>query len=284
LESLQAHLEGWPTGCRLLALALQGKSEGREIEQVLAGFSGSHRYLLDYFALEVFASLPEPRQRFLLQTSLLGRVSAALCDAVTGGGDSEQSLREMERSGLFLQALGGAPLWYRFHALFAEALQAQAHQRLSEDELRLCLSRASAWYEQQDMVAEGIEAALAAGAWERAATLMERGLDGQSHPAMQERVTLLRWVEQLPGQLVGAHPGLCVNYAAALLFTLDRSSPATRAIIEEPLTRAERAYERAEAWGSWAKRSPAMPRWFAGTETSPWRLIWPGERLPFRRS
>ncbi len=249
LESLAAHLEGWPTGFRLLALALQGRSEPQEIEHVLGGFSGSHRYLLDYFALEVLVSLPEARQNFLLQTSLLGRVSASLCDAVTGGGDSEQTLREMERSGLFLQALGGEPPWYRYHALFAEALQAQARQRLSEEELRLCLSRASAWYEQEGMFAEGIEAALAAGEWERAAALMERVLTERHHPAMQERVTLLRWVEQLPEHVLDAHPGLCVSYAAALLFTLDRSSPATMALIEEPLLKAERAYERAEAWG-----------------------------------
>ena len=250
LPSLEARLEGWPTGLRLLALALQGKSEHQEIEQVLAEFSGSHRYLLDYFALEVLSSLPDARRNFLLQTSLLGRVTASLCDAVTGGRNSEQTLREMERAGLFLQALGGEPPWYRYHALFAEALQAQARKKFGEEGLRRCMSRASAWYEQQDMFAEGIEAQLSAGEWEQAATLMERVLKRQNHPAMQERVTLLRWVEMLPEQVLEAHPDLCVHYAAALLFTLDRSSPATMALIEEPLKRAERAYERAEAWGN----------------------------------
>jgi LuxR family maltose regulon positive regulatory protein len=249
LQSLEAHLEGWPTGLRLLALALAGKSERREIEQVLAGFSGSHRYLLDYFALEVLSSEGEARQIFLLQTSLLGRMTASLCDAVTGGRASSQTLREMERSGLFLQALGGEPPWYRYHSLFAEALQAQARKRLGEEELCLCLSRASAWYEQEDMFAEGIEAALAAGEWTRAAVLMEKVLKGQNQPAVQERVTLLRWLEMLPDPVLEAHPGLCVNYAAALLFTLDPSSPATMALVEEPLSRAERAYERAEEWG-----------------------------------
>ncbi len=248
-QSLEARLEGWPTGLRLLILALQGKSERREIEQVLAGFSGSHRYLLDYFALEVLSSLPEARRIFLLQTSLLGRVTASLCAAVTRELDSEQTLREMERSGLFLQALGGEPPWYRYHALFAEALQAQARKRLGEEELCLCLSRASAWYEQEDMFPEGIGAALAAGEWTRAAALMESVLTAENHSVMQERVTLLRWLEMLPEQVLEAHPGLCVHYAAALLFTLDRSSPATMALIEEPLNRAEHAYEREGAWG-----------------------------------
>jgi LuxR family transcriptional regulator, maltose regulon positive regulatory protein len=249
IESLAARLEGWPTGFRLLALALRGKRDYQEIEPVLGGFSGSHRYLLDYFALEVLASQPEARQLFLLQTSLLGRVTASLCDAVTGSGDSEKTFKEMERSGFFLQALGGEPPWYRYHTLFAEALQAQARQRLGEEALRLCLSRASAWYEQERMFADGIEAALAASEWERAAVLMERVLTARHHSAMQERVTLLRWVEQLPEQVLDAHPELGVSYAAALLFTLDRSSPATMSFIEELLHRAERAYEQAEAWG-----------------------------------
>ncbi|BCL79233.1 hypothetical protein ccbrp13_16980 [Ktedonobacteria bacterium brp13] len=248
-HTLKARLEGWPTGLRLLALALAGKSERQEIEQMLAEFSGSHRYLLDYFALEVLSSLPEAQQHFLLQTSLLGHVTASLCDAVTGVRNSEQTLREMERSGLFLQALGGEPPWYRYHALFAEALQAQAHKRLGEEALRLCLNRASAWYEQEEMFAEGIEAALVAGTWERAATLMERMLTIQNQPVIQERVTQLRWLETLPEQVLEAHLDLCVHYATALLFILERSSPATMALIEEPLKRAERAYEREGAWG-----------------------------------
>jgi LuxR family maltose regulon positive regulatory protein len=249
LHALEAHLEGWPTGFRLLALALQGKRNLQEIEQVLGEFSGSHHYLLGYFALEVLSALSEARQRFLLQTSLLGHMTASLCDVVTGSPDSEQTLREMERSGLFLESLGGDPPWYRYHALFAEALQAQARRRLSEETLRLCLCRASAWYEQEGMFTEGIETALAAREWEQAASLMERMLAGQNHPAPQKCVTLLRWVEQLPDPVLAAHPGLCVSYAAALLVTLDRSSPATMALIEEPLIRAERAYEQAEAWG-----------------------------------
>ena len=249
LQSLEARLEGWPAGLRLLALALQGKSEREEIKQVLAEFSGSHRYLLDYFALEVLSSQPEARQIFLLQTSLLGRMTASLCDAVTGGRASSQALRKIERSGLFLQALGGEPPWYRYHSLFAEALQAQARTRLGEEDRRLYLSRASAWYEQQGMFAEGIEARLSAGEWMRAAALMESVLKGQNHPALQERVTLLRWLEMLPDPVLESHPGLCVHYAAALLFTLNRRSPATMALIEEPLKRAERIYEREEAWG-----------------------------------
>ncbi|QBD76840.1 hypothetical protein EPA93_12825 [Ktedonosporobacter rubrisoli] len=248
LGSLETHLEGWPAGLRLLTLALQGKSQPEEIAQVLAAFTGSHRYVLDYFVLDVLSTQPEGRRRFLLQTSLLGRMTPSLCNAVSGREDSAQLLREVERAGLFLQALGGEPPWYRYHALFAEALQEEARQRLGEEEMKLCLERASGWYEQQGMLAEGIEAALAARIWVQAASLMERLLNVQNRSAMHEYATLLRWLELLPAQLLEAHPALCLKYATALLFTLDRSSPATLALVEGPLHMAERFYERSAEW------------------------------------
>ncbi|QBD75635.1 hypothetical protein EPA93_06295 [Ktedonosporobacter rubrisoli] len=248
LQPLEAHMEGWPTGYLLLSLALQGKSERKDIEQVLANFSGSHRYVLDYFALDVLSAQPKAFQRFLLQTSLLGRMTSSLCAAVTGYQNSQQLLSEAERAGLFLQALGGEPAWYRYHALFAEALQEEARHRLEKEEWQGCLSRASTWYEQHGMFAEGIEAALEAEAWTRAATMMERFLNMQNRSIMYEHATVLRWLERLPDQTLETHPGLCINYAAALLFTLDRYSPATMALIEELLSRAERLHEREEAW------------------------------------
>jgi len=249
LEMLDRRLEGWPAGFRLLALALQGKHEVREIEQVLAGFSGGHRYLLDYLTLEVLSSLPEERQTFLLCTSLLGRMTGPLCDAVTECRDSEQILREMERSGSFLQALGGEPPWYRYCSFFAEALQTRARQLLSEEEIRRYLWRASVWYERENMPGEAVETALAARAWERAALLMERMLADDACSMLLDRETLLRWQKALPEPVFEAHPGLCVHYAAALLMTLDRRSSAVMAQIEEPLTRAERIYEERGEWG-----------------------------------
>lgn len=84
LARLEAHLEGWVAGLRLLALALQNRSDPQEIEQVLAAFTGGHRYLHDYFAGEVLGSQSETLQSFLLQTSILSRMCPSLCDAVTG--------------------------------------------------------------------------------------------------------------------------------------------------------------------------------------------------------
>ena len=147
---LETHLEGWATGLHLLALAFQGHSQPHEVEHVLTTFTGGHRYVLHYFVDEVLAAQPEPLQTFLLQTSLLSRLTASLCDAVTGRDDSEHLLEVVERSGLFLLPLEGTGSWYRYHALFAEAMRAEARRRLGTDALGACLDRASRWYEQQE--------------------------------------------------------------------------------------------------------------------------------------
>lgn len=243
IASLDTHVEGWITGLRLLMLALQGRTQPQEIERVLTTFTGSHRYLLDYFASEVLASQPETVQRFVLQTSMLTRITASLCDAITRRSDSAQLLDAVERAGLFLQPLDGAEPWYRYHGLFAEAMQAEARRRLGDEALRVCLSRASVWYEQHGMYAEAVEVALRAAEPVRAATLIERNIELQHFTDPLELPTLSRWLEQLPEQVLEEFPALCFAYAIVLLFTLDRSSPTTLARLEGPLALAEQGWQ-----------------------------------------
>ena len=76
IETLTAKTEGWAAGLRLAGLSLQSHDDA---EAFVAAFSGSHRYVLDYLAEEVLDS-QDPRVRtFLLETSVLGRLSGDLC-------------------------------------------------------------------------------------------------------------------------------------------------------------------------------------------------------------
>src|SRR5260370_37932664 len=97
-------------------------------------------------------------QHFLLQTSMLSRLCAPLCNAVTGGKDSAEQLEAVARAGLFLEAMEGPGGWYRYHALFAEAMRREASRRLGEEVLRAYALRASSWYEQEEWLPEAIEA------------------------------------------------------------------------------------------------------------------------------
>src|SRR5207237_2741568 len=176
ITRLEARTEGWVTGLRLLALALQGRKDPRDLEHMLVTFSGSHRHILEYFVADVLSSQPEALQEFLLQTSVLSSLTGSLCDAVTGRNDSELMLEQLERANLFLLPLDDAGQWYRYHALFADAMQHEARRRLGEDNLRSLFDKASHWYEQNGLHAEAVEITLSARNFERAAMLIESSM------------------------------------------------------------------------------------------------------------
>jgi LuxR family transcriptional regulator, maltose regulon positive regulatory protein len=242
---LDTHLEGWVAGLRLVALTLQGRmiQQEVELEQVLATFSGDHRHLLEYFVTEVLDAQPEPLQAFLLHTSVLHRLTGSLCDAVTGRNDSEQLLEAMERAGLFLIPLEGGGRWYRYHTLFAEAMQHEARRRLGDEAVRSCSNRASVWYEHHDMLIEAVEAALEAQAFARAAVLLEQIIKPHYAQEVYEYHTLHRWLDAFPEAILGQHPRLCLRLAMLLLFSSERRAPASPIPIERLLHLAEQAFQ-----------------------------------------
>ena len=243
IRHLDSRLEGWVTGLRLVTLALQRRETVPEIEHFLATFSGSHGHLLEFFVTEVLATQPEALQVFLLQTSVLDRLSASLCDAVLGQDESEQFLKAVEDANLFLQSLDGFGQWYRYHPLFAEAMRTEARQRFGEEALRSWYSRASVWYEQQRKLPDAVEMALHAREFARVATLIEQSLKPHyEYDRLNEYHTLRRWIGSLPEDVLGQHPRLCMQVVLLLLFSWGGHAdcrPSTLAQIERLLHKAE---------------------------------------------
>ncbi len=241
IASLDERVEGWAAGLRLLALALQGRRNPREIERALATFSGSHQHILEYLVADVLNAQPQYLQSFLLQTSLLTRLTGPLCDALTGHQDGTHILGQLDQANLFLYPLDAAGQWYRYHALFAEAMQHEARGRLGEERWHELHARASLWYEAHNQPLEAIETALAARDFVRAADLMEGQIDPQVF--QNEYYTLLRYAEKLPEEQLATRPALCMIYATGLLYLTDRHAPATLALVERPLQMAERIWQ-----------------------------------------
>lgn len=241
---LDARNEGWPAGLRLVVLALEGKRNPEAIDDFVASFSGGHRHVSEYLAGEVLAGQPEPVQDFLLQTGILDRLTPSLCDSLTGRDDAATLLAQIEAANLFIQPLReeGGRAWYRYHALFAEALRRAARERFGEAGMAELYGRTSGWYEGHGLLELAIDPALAAREYDRAAGLIEAALDWR---ARRELHTVRRWLEQLPPDVLAGRPSLNFEYALALLFTSDRFAPTTAARIEPPLAAAEAAWRRA---------------------------------------
>jgi LuxR family transcriptional regulator, maltose regulon positive regulatory protein len=231
LAQFATQTEGWAAALRLAALAAQNQRS----PQAVAIFSGTHRHITDYLAEEVLTTQPAPVQDFLLQTSFLTRLRGDLCDAVTGRDDSAETLASLSRANVFTTPLDGEGRWYRYHALFAEAMQTEARRRLSEADWRELQRRAVQWHEQQGLYTEAVEIALIINDYEHAADLILA--DGQHEPyrIYREFHTLRRWLDQLPDTVLAQRPGLCFTHALAILFTGDRRDPATAVLVEKAL-------------------------------------------------
>jgi LuxR family maltose regulon positive regulatory protein len=211
VEALEARTEGWIAALQLAALSIQGRDDATAF---IATFAGDDRYVVDYLVEEVLQRQPDDVRDFLLQTSILDRLSGPLCDAVTGRLGGKAMLEALERRNLFLVALDDRRQWYRYHHLFADVLLARLldeHKDLAPDLHR----RASAWYEHNREPFEAIRHALAGEDFERAADLIELSIP-RLRQARQEH-TMGRWLEALPDELFAARPVLSVHRAGVLL-------------------------------------------------------------------
>src|SRR5215218_5981673 len=210
---LQERTEGWAAGLQLAALSLQGHADPAGFVE---GFSGGHRYVLDYLTEEVLARQPDHLVRFLLETSVLERLCGPLCDAVTGRADSQRHLEQAERANLFLVPLDEVRRWWRYHHLFADLLRARLQQQQPEQVPELHAS-AAAWSEQHGLVDDAVRHALAAGDAVWAARLIEGHFDAMLWRS--EDVTFRRWLEALPAELVRSRPRLCLAQAHGALLS-----------------------------------------------------------------
>jgi LuxR family maltose regulon positive regulatory protein len=214
IATLESRTEGWIAGLQLAAISLQGQSPEHAAD-FIADFAGSHRYVLDYLTEEVLQRQPPDTQDFLLQTAGLDRLTAPLCEAVTGRSDSQAMLEHLERANLFIVPLDQHRRWYRYHHLFADLLRGRLEQS-RPDQVAALHHRASTWYEQNGSLAEAVAHALAADDVERAAALIEGNVIALL--GHRELSALLSWLGALPDPIVRARPWLSIAYAWALLY------------------------------------------------------------------
>ncbi|MCA9985339.1 MAG: hypothetical protein KDE59_13625, partial [Anaerolineales bacterium] len=210
VEQLAERTEGWVAGLQLAALSLQGHKDPTAF---VAAFSGSHRFVMDYLLDEVLLRQSEPVRRFLLQTSILNRLTAGLCAAVTGRSDSAAVLAELERANLFILPLDDERRWYRYHQLFADLLRARL---LDEDEATELHQRAARWLAAEGRTAEAINHWLAAEDFAAAAALIEEA--GFVALYQGELGQLAGWLAALPPMWAAERPwlGILAGWTALL--------------------------------------------------------------------
>lgn len=218
IDHLHRQTEGWAAGLQLAALALPAEPAQRRA--FIHRLAHSSRYIPEYLAEEVLDHQPPPLHAFLLQTAVLDRLCAPLCDAVTQRTDSQTMLQQLAQRNLFITPLGSGAAgetavdWYRYHHLFAALLQGHL-RRQQPAQIPALHRRAAAWFAAHNDVETALAHALAAPDFELAARLLESHADAI---VMQGRARLIEtWLARLPAAQTAAMPRANLAFARALL-------------------------------------------------------------------
>ena len=231
VASIEARTEGWIAGLQLAALSLQGS---RDAHGFVEQFASRQDYIVDYLVEEVLNAQPDAIRTFLLQTSGLGHMCGALCDAVLEPAAGQRAagqatLEALEQTNLFVTPLDEQRKWFRYHHLFSDVL----HKHLKHLDPALAArldARASDWYEANGYLPEAIHHSITAGNHQKAVRLLEQ--NGCSLLIRGEVLTLGRWLDAVEGSAPD-RPWLAIyrGWIAVLTGGADRA--------EEHLVRAE---------------------------------------------
>ena len=210
VQALETRTEGWIAGLQLAALSMQGRADAHAFIQA---FTGSHHYVLEYLADEVLQRQPESLQRFLIETSILHRMCAPLCNAVTERTDSVDVLADLNRRNLFVTPLDGEHYWFRYHHLFTELLNGHL-QRTRADDLPALHRRAAQWFQANSYAEDALHHAFAIPDYPYASRLVVdnwRRIYHQGHLN-----TAVQWLDSLPADFIRQSPPLAVAYCWTL--------------------------------------------------------------------
>jgi LuxR family maltose regulon positive regulatory protein len=202
IRRLQERTEGWAAALQLAGLSLRDHPDP---EQFVASFAGDDRQIVDYLGTEVIDRLDSDLRTFLLRTSILGRLSAPLCEAVAEDRHAAERLEELERANLFLVPLDAGRRWFRYHHLFGELLQRRL-ERESGDLVETLHRRAAAWFRAAGQAEEAIGHAIASGDFAGAAELVAEHWDEFFNRG--RLATVSAWLDAIPAEAVERDPRL----------------------------------------------------------------------------
>jgi LuxR family maltose regulon positive regulatory protein len=206
LAILSTRTEGWAAGLYLAGLSLRDRSRPLRADDVV-----HDRHLVDYLGDEVVSAQDPEARSFLVDTCVLDRLCAPLCDAVRGDDASKRLLGEIERANLFLVPLDERREWFRYHHVFRDVLRRELEDTRSVEYVAELHARAGAWLARADDVSAALGHLLAARCETDAAHLIATSWNASLQSGRS--ATVLRWLDALPEDVVRGDPRLCLARA-----------------------------------------------------------------------
>jgi LuxR family maltose regulon positive regulatory protein len=205
--------EGWPAALQIVKTSLQCQ-DSESADRFIAGLSGSHRYIFEYLADEVFRRQNRKRQNFLLNTSIISQMDAETCNALPGISNAHKTLDQLEKENLFLTSLDVNRHWYRYHHLFREFLLSKLQLERPDETLKLHRI-AGSYYEQNGEMETAFSHYVDAKEWEAASEVIQAFAPVYLESGRVE--VLNHYLSRLPDDVLRAHPELCLQRGNARL-------------------------------------------------------------------
>jgi len=202
IRELGVRTEGWVAALQLAAISLLRSPNPGD---VISTFAGSHGYVAEYLTDEVLARQSESLRNFLIQTAILDRFNAPLCNDILGSDNAESILIELKHANLFIIPLDSKSYWFRYHHLFAELLRHKLEQT-DLGQVNNLHRRAAEWFEKNNFLLDAIHHWIAANQPGRVAVLMERAINETWGRA--EQASFVKTIEKLPDSVLAEHPSL----------------------------------------------------------------------------
>ena len=243
IHKLETRTEGWVTGLQLAAISMRGSED---TSSFINSFTGSHHLILDYLIEEVLDHQSTSVQTFLLSTAVLNRLTASLCNAVSGQEESQEILEKLERSNLFIIPLDNERNWYRYHHLFQELLRQRLDHIHPAKGIELH-RRAAVWWDENGFIDQAIEHALLSEDPQWAASMLENHIDELWHSG--KGIVVWRWIRRLPINVVNSKPMLCIMrgyflHGSGELEAAERSLQLAEDIIDREINKSMKEIEK----------------------------------------
>jgi len=215
---LDKKTEGWVTGLRLAGLYLRDQDD---LKHRVRELRGSSLHITEYLVSEVLSRQNADIAAFLVETSILDRFCAPLCQAVhLRGAERRNGEQAFEAQGfidwlveanIFVIPLDDQGYWFRYHHLFQEFLQAMLRKQSNADAVAGLHMRASNWFAENGLIEEAIRHALAAQDAQAAVRLVVEHRYDLLNTSQFSRLS--EWLRFLPEEAVLKNPLLLTTQA-----------------------------------------------------------------------
>ncbi|MHC2365183.1 LuxR C-terminal-related transcriptional regulator [Rhizobium leguminosarum] len=168
IGSLNQRTEGWAVALQMVRVLV---SDNIEADAIISYLDAGTAEMGSYLSEQVFANLPAPVRRFLIETAALPALNRELVAAISDEVSVSAVFQDLAGFGLPIATLGGQGNWIRYHPVFNTFLKEEAERQYVDT----CgtLQRAARWFEQQGDCDTAVRHALLSGDANLAARIVE---------------------------------------------------------------------------------------------------------------